>query len=89
VTGADTTTPDEAQPQATPTAPETTTTVPPDLESLTTEQLANEALATYERSEAALREGDWNQYGIEQERLKTILELLAATDTPVFATPEG
>jgi uncharacterized membrane protein (UPF0182 family) len=89
VTGADTTTPDEAQPQATPTAPETTTTVPPDLESLTTEQLANEALATYERSKAALREGDWNQYGIEQERLKTILELLAAADTPVFATPEG
>jgi hypothetical protein len=47
-------------------------------------QLANEALATYDRAQTALQNGDWATYGQEQDRLEQILELLAGTD---LATP--
>ncbi|HVL26052.1 MAG TPA: hypothetical protein VM450_18305 [Thermomicrobiales bacterium] len=43
---------------------------------MTQEQLAAEALATYDRAETALQAGDWATYGAEQERLRQILELL-------------
>ncbi len=52
--------------------------------------LASQALETYERAQAALREGNWAVYGQEQERLRAVLELLAggAAATPI-ATPEA
>jgi uncharacterized membrane protein (UPF0182 family) len=47
-----------------------------DLSGMTRDQLAAEALATYDRAETALQNGDWATYGAEQERLRQILELL-------------
>jgi len=60
-----------------------------ELASLNQEQLVDEAVATYYRSEAALAAADWATYGQEQDRLRRILELLngAAPGTP-SATPE-
>ncbi len=52
---------------------------------MSTGELANEALATYERAQTALQAGDWATYGEEQTRLAQILELLAARD--LEATP--
>jgi uncharacterized membrane protein (UPF0182 family) len=49
---------------------------PADLQGMSQEELASEALATYDRSETALQNGDWATYGQEQERLRQILELL-------------
>lgn len=49
-----------------------------DLVGMTEGELANEALASYDRAQAALQAGDWTTYGEEQERLGQILEALAA-----------
>jgi hypothetical protein len=52
--------------------------------------LAQQALAAYERAQAALRDGDWTVYGEEQERLRALLEQLAtagAVDAPAVASP--
>ncbi|HVL25657.1 MAG TPA: UPF0182 family protein [Thermomicrobiales bacterium] len=65
------------QPTSSSPTPEASTSgAPSDLEDMTQEQLAAEALATYDRAETALQAGDWATYGAEQERLRQILELL-------------
>jgi uncharacterized membrane protein (UPF0182 family) len=73
-------------------APETETPVvtpesapPGDLAAMSTGELANEALATYDRAQTALQASDWATYGEEQARLEQILELLASRD--IEATP--
>ena len=58
---------------------------PSDLASMSTGELANEALATYDRAQTAMKAGDWATYGEEQARLQQILELLATAD--LNATP--
>jgi uncharacterized membrane protein (UPF0182 family) len=88
--------PEEVLDQATPVAPEPTQpsdTAPPpaatgDYAGMSEDQLATEALAAYDRAQAALAEGDWTTYGEEQQRLGEILEALTAIQqgTPV-ATP--
>jgi hypothetical protein len=55
-----------------------------DLAGMTEAELANEALAAWDRSQTALQQGDWAAYGEEQERLGQVLEALAALGT---ATP--
>jgi uncharacterized membrane protein (UPF0182 family) len=76
------TTPEQEQPQATP--PAGATAGESDLAGMSQGQLANEALATYDRAQTALQNGDWATYGQEQDRLEQILELLAGSD---LATP--
>ncbi len=49
-----------------------------ELAGMTEGQLANEALASYDRAQTALQAGDWTSYGEEQERLGQVLEALAA-----------
>lgn len=56
---------------------------PSDLGGMSQQELASEALATYDRAETALQAGDWATYGQEQERLRQVLELL----TQPSATP--
>lgn len=51
--------------------------VPGDLTALPESELLNEAVATFDRGQAALADGDWATYGEEQERLEAILNLLA------------
>nr|MBA2777196.1 UPF0182 family protein [Chloroflexia bacterium] len=70
--------PDTGTPEAA--APATTG----DLAGLTEGELANEALASYDRAQTALQAGDWTTYGEEQERLGQVLEALAAVQQ---ATP--
>ena len=72
-------------PQVTPEAE--TPSAPADLAAMSPVELANEALATYDRAQSALQAGDWATYGEEQARLQQILELLAAGGgaTPVPA----
>ena len=70
--------PDTGTPEAA--APATTG----DLAGLTEGELANEALARYDRAQTALKAGDWTTYGEEQERLGQVLEELAAVQQ---ATP--
>lgn len=53
------------------------------------EQLANEALVTYERGQTALASGDWATYGQEQERLQQILQQLSGAGGTPVATPEA
>jgi len=59
-----------------------------DFAGMTESDLATEALASYDRAQAALQSGDWAAYGEEQARLGQILEALTALQaaTPV-ATP--
>jgi len=64
-----------------------TTGAPADLAGMSQEQLASEALATYDRAETALQNGDWTTYGAEQERLRQILELLNQGGPLPEATP--
>jgi hypothetical protein len=58
------------------------------------ERLAAEALAAYERGEAALARGDWTAYGQEQATLEAILRQLVSppatppATAPTPATPE-
>ncbi|MGH2560685.1 MAG: UPF0182 family protein [Thermomicrobiales bacterium] len=53
-----------------------------------TDNLAREALNTYERAQVALSVGDWEAYGREQAALESILrELAAATDPETDGTP--
>ncbi len=80
--------------EATPVAPGTTTpSGSSDLAGMTEAELANEALAAWDRAQTALQAGDWATYGEEQERLGQALEALAAmgTTTPTVpeATPSG
>jgi uncharacterized membrane protein (UPF0182 family) len=61
-----------------PQPPETSRPVPAaDLVGMSPEQLVSEAVATFDRSQAALSDGDWATYGEEQARLEAILNLLA------------
>jgi uncharacterized membrane protein (UPF0182 family) len=53
----------------------------------TQQQLAEDALTTYQRGQAALANGDWATYGQEQERLQQILEQLSGGDATPVATP--
>jgi uncharacterized protein len=59
-----------------------------DLDGLTEAQLVDEAIATFDRGQESLSQGDWTAYGEAQARLEAILDVLAANDEPV-ATPEG
>ncbi|MEJ7840069.1 MAG: UPF0182 family protein, partial [Thermomicrobiales bacterium] len=54
----------DAEVTQTPTPP--VETAPSDLTSLSTDELANEALATYDRAQTALQAGGWTTYGTEQ-----------------------
>ncbi len=65
--------------------------VPDDLSSMNEAQLVQEAVATFDRGQAALSDGDWATYGDEQERLEMILNLLSGeSGAPLpAATPEG
>ncbi|CAN5291812.1 UPF0182 family protein [soil metagenome] len=65
------------------------TGVPDDLSLLTEAQLLDEAVATFDRGQAALADGNWATYGDEQERLETILNLLSANGAAPVATPES
>jgi uncharacterized membrane protein (UPF0182 family) len=63
-----------------------------DLAGMTEAELANEALAAWDRGQTALQAGDWAAYGEEQERLGLILEALAAAggaSSVPSATPAG
>ena len=61
---------------------------PADLAGMSQDQLVQEAVATFDRGQAALENGDWAAYGEAQARLEAVLNLLAGTGagTPV-ATP--
>ncbi|MBA2246989.1 MAG: UPF0182 family protein [Chloroflexia bacterium] len=74
-----------AVPPAQPAAP----AAPPasDAASLNQDQLLSEALATYDRGQAALASGDWTTYGQEQERLRQILERLNGAPATPTGTP--
>jgi len=50
--------------------------------------LAEQALAAFERAQAALQAGDWAAYGQEQTALEAVLRDLAAEGTPAAGTPE-
>ncbi len=63
-------------PQADPAAP-----------ALTQPNLADEALATYQRGQTALANGDWATYGQEQERLQQLLQQLSGEEATPVATP--
>jgi uncharacterized membrane protein (UPF0182 family) len=55
-------------------------------------RLVNEAIAAYERGQAALARGDWAAYGQEQATLEAILRQLVAANTALpipVATPEA
>ena len=55
-------------------------------------RLVNEAIAAYERGQAALARGDWAAYGQEQATLEAILRQLVATNVVMpapAATPEA
>lgn len=85
--------PEENQPVPTPTEDATTpvavgSDVPDDLASMSSDQLAEEALATLNRAEQAQRNGDWETYGTEQDRLRQILELLGGVPADPGASPE-
>jgi uncharacterized membrane protein (UPF0182 family) len=49
---------------------------PADLAGMSQDQLVQEAVATFDRGQAALQDGDWTTYGEAQARLETILNLL-------------
>lgn len=70
-------------------APDAATAGEPAPSGTTGGDLAQQALETYERAQTALREGNWTVYGEEQERLRALLEQLAAIGaaTPT-ASPE-
>lgn len=57
------------------------------LPGMTQQQLADEALAAYQRGQSALATGDWATYGREQERLQQLLEQLSGEGTVPVATP--
>lgn len=83
-----------ATPESTTSEPAEETVVrqnlPADLATMNNDQLAAEALATLQRAEQAQRDGEWETYGTELERLQTILEALAGDElTAPAATPEG
>jgi len=61
-----------------------------DFAGMTEGELADEALASFDRAQAALQTGDFATYGEEQDRLGQILEALTALDgEPPEATPES
>jgi uncharacterized membrane protein (UPF0182 family) len=60
-----------------------------DLAGLSDDALVREAIATFDRGQAALAEGDWATYGEEQARLEAILTLLADGGATPIATPAG
>jgi uncharacterized membrane protein (UPF0182 family) len=61
---------------------------PADLAGMSEQQLVDEAVATFDRGQAALQQGDWATYGEEQARLEEILRLLSGSgETPPSATP--
>ncbi|MBA2775962.1 MAG: UPF0182 family protein [Chloroflexia bacterium] len=61
-----------------------------DFAGMTEGELADEALASFDRAQAALQAGDFATYGEEQDRLGQILEALTALDgEPPEATPES
>ncbi|HYI24906.1 MAG TPA: UPF0182 family protein [Thermomicrobiales bacterium] len=77
--------PDETTPVATePSGP----AAEGDLAGMTEAELANEALAAFDRGQTALQAGDWSTYGEEQERLGQVLDELAARGA-VPAEPVG
>jgi uncharacterized membrane protein (UPF0182 family) len=53
----------------------------------TSEDLADEALASYERAQQALAEGDWTTYGEELARMEAILRQLAGNGADVPSEP--
>jgi hypothetical protein len=53
---------------------------------MTTEELTNEAIASYDRAQELLNQGDLAEFQVEQERLGQILDALAIT-TGEVATP--
>lgn len=64
--------------------PATAQTAPPDVSA----SLAQQALDSYERAQAALERGDWAAYGDEQATLQQLLvEIVAVTDGVPAATP--
>ncbi len=67
----------------------TETTAPPDageFAGMTAEELTNEAIATYDRAQALLNQGDLAGFQAEQDRLGLILDALGLT-TGAVATP--
>jgi uncharacterized protein len=62
------------------------TTEPPSAEST---DLAAQALAAYERAQAALERGDWATYGAELAAMEAILRQLAGEAAAPGATPEA
>ena len=85
VTGAGTETADGGQATGGDEPPTDQSPGPPTTEAT---ELAEQALAAFERGETALREGDWAVYGEEQAALEAILRELAGTGTPAAGTPE-
>jgi uncharacterized membrane protein (UPF0182 family) len=63
--------------------------VPGDLDSMSNDQLAAEALQTLERAEQAQQDGDWEVYGQEQERLRQILQIMAGEGATPASSPEA
>lgn len=55
---------------------------------IVTGDLAEEALAAYERGQDALTQGDWSAYGKAQDELRAILEQLAGEE-PTGDSPAG
>ncbi len=60
---------------------------PADLAGMSQDQLVQEAVTTFDRGQAALADGDWTAYGEAQDRLDTILNLLAGSGATPAATP--
>lgn len=64
--------------------------LPDDLAALSDQELADEALATLQRADEAQRNGEWQAYGEEMDRLETILQALAGDGSVApAATPES
>ncbi len=76
----------EAAPAGQPAA-EAPAAVAPPMAGMTQQNLANEALATYQRGQTALASGDWATYGQEQERLQQLLQQLSGAGATPVATP--
>lgn len=68
-------------------AAEAPAAVAPPVAGMTQQNLANEALATYQRGQTALASGDWATYGQEQERLQQLLQQLSGAGATPVATP--
>jgi uncharacterized membrane protein (UPF0182 family) len=61
----------------------------PDVTDTTAASLAAEALAAYERAQAALERGDWATYGAELTAMEAILRELTGQDATPEATPQA